>query len=68
MTCIDLSHELNTIATGSIDGKVEFFDFESKSKCAELIPKTFSKEEISCLKFEPGTLNLYVGTEKGKVI
>lgn len=34
LTSIDLSHELNTIAVGGIDGRVEFFDFDSKDKVA----------------------------------
>jgi len=33
LTCIDFSHELNTIAVGGVDGKVEFWDFDQKN-CA----------------------------------
>jgi len=67
LTCVDLSHGLNSIATGSIEGKVEFFDLASNTKVTELNPNT-KGEEISCVKFQPGTLNFMVGTEKGKVI
>ena len=28
MTCLDMCHELNTIAVGGIDGRVEFWDFD----------------------------------------
>lgn len=67
MTSLDLSNELNTVAVGGIDGRVEFWDFDQKNRAAELIPKT-NNEEITCVKFQPGTLNFMVGTEKGKVI
>lgn len=50
MTCLDLSHELNAVAVGGIDGRVEFWDFESKTRASELIPNT-KGEEISCVKF-----------------
>lgn len=32
LTCIDFSHELNAISVGGIDGKIEFWDFDS-NKC-----------------------------------
>ena len=50
LTSIDLSHELNTIAVGGIDGKVEFWDFDQKNKASELVPK-INGDEISCVKF-----------------
>lgn len=67
LTSVDLSHELNTIAVGGIDGRVEFFDFDSKDIVAKLEPK-INGEEVSCVKFQPNTLNFMVGTEKGKII
>lgn len=62
-----MSHELNSIAVGGIDGRVEFYDFESKNRVATLQPR-IGDEEISIVKFHPGTLNFMVGTERGKVI
>lgn len=50
LTCLDLSHELNAIAVGGIDGKVEFWDFEQRNKVSTLVPK-LNGEEISCVKF-----------------
>lgn len=68
LTTIDYSHELNLAATGGIDGKVEFWDFESKSKISQLAPNLGQSQEITCVKFQPSSLNFFVGTERGKVI
>jgi hypothetical protein len=45
-----LSHELNAIAVGGIDGKIEFWDFEQRNKVSTLVP-SLSGDEISCVKF-----------------
>jgi hypothetical protein len=37
---------LGACAVGGIDGKIEFYDFDTVSKCAELNPAT-NGEEIS---------------------
>jgi ribosome biogenesis protein ENP2 len=50
LTCIDMSHELNAIAVGGIDGKIEFWDFEQRNKVSTLLPK-INGEEISSVKF-----------------
>lgn len=68
LTCVDFSKDLNAIATGGIDGRVEFWDFEQEKKVSELFPVNAGEEEVSCVKFHPGTFNVTVGTEKGKVI
>ena len=58
---------MGACAVGGIDGKIEFYDFDTSSKCAELNPAT-NGEEISQVKFKPGSLNFWVGTERGRVI
>lgn len=56
------------IAVGGIDGRVEFWNTDSRNKAYDLVPNLGnSDEEISTIKFEPGTLNVAVGTQRGKV-
>ena len=72
MTCVEYSSELDSIAVGGIDGRIEFWDLEKKGKAAEIVPKLSNKggmtEEITCIKFQENTLNFFVGTERGKII
>ena len=72
MTCVEYSSELDSIAVGGIDGRIEFWDFEKKGKAAEIVPKLSNKsgmtEEITCIKFQENSLNFFVGTERGKII
>ena len=66
---LDYSADLNLIATGGIDSRVEFWDLDTRTKALGIIPQGVGLgEEITALRFEQGTLNLAVGTEKGKVL
>jgi ribosome biogenesis protein ENP2 len=70
INCLDYSHELNIIATGGIDGKVEFWDMDHKNKVLGIAPNGVgADEEITALRFEGnGSLNVAIGTSKGKVL
>jgi len=54
INCVDYSSDLNVIATGGIDGKVEFWNMDSRNKECTLAPNgiNLEDEEISCVKFE----------------
>ena len=64
INCVDYCPELNVIATGGIDGRVEFWNMDNRAKAYGMIPTGVSPdEEITCLRFEGnGSLNLAVGT------
>lgn len=70
INCLDYSHELNVIATGGIDGRVEFWDLDNKNKVLGMVPNGVgADEEITAIRFEGnGSLNVAVGTSKGKVL
>lgn len=70
LNCIDYSSELNVAAVGGIDGRVEFWNMDSKQKVLGLVPQGVgADEEITSLRFEGnGSLTLAVGTQKGKVM
>ena len=68
---MDYSHELNVIATGGIDGRVEIWNMDNRTKALGLVPNGVNGEtdEITSIRFEGnGSLNLAVGTSKGKVL
>lgn len=62
INCVDYSSDLNVIATGGIDGRVEFWNMESKNKVCGLAPKGVEDEEITTVRFEPNSLNFALGT------
>lgn len=69
INCVDFSQDLNVIATGGIDGRVEFWNMDSRNKVCALNPQgLLDDEEITAVKFEQGSLNVAVGTQKGKVL
>ena len=70
INCIDYCAELNVVATGGIDGRVEFWDLDSKSKVFGTVPKgVVADEEITSVRFEGnGSLSVAIGTQKGKVL
>jgi ribosome biogenesis protein ENP2 len=39
LTSVDFSKDINAIAVGGIDGRVEFWDSDSNSKASELLPR-----------------------------
>ena len=57
-------------AVGGIDGNVEFWDQNQKTKAHTLpLPSNLQSQEVTSLGFEPSqALMLAVGTEKGKVL
>jgi len=70
LNCIDYSAELNVAAVGGIDGRVEFWNMDTKSRVYGTIPSGVgADEEISSIRFEGnGSLNVAIGTSKGKVL
>jgi ribosome biogenesis protein ENP2 len=53
LNCVDFSHELKLIAVGGIDGKVEFWNMDNRSKVYTLNPTGMGiSEEIKSIKFE----------------
>ncbi len=62
LNCLDYSPDLNVIATGGIDGRVELWNMDNRNKACTLTPNGISDEEITAIKFEPNSLNLAVGT------
>jgi WD40 repeat protein len=47
---VDYSHQLNLIATGGIDGRVEFWNMDERNKVAEIMP--CGEDEITSMKFD----------------
>ena len=69
INCVDYSSDLNVIATGGIDGKMEIWDMTSRKKTFTLDATRSADEEITSVRFEKeGSLNVAVGTQKGKVL
>jgi ribosome biogenesis protein ENP2 len=70
LNCIDYCPELNTTAVGGIDGRVEFWNLETKQRVLGMVPNGVGPdEEITAIRFEGnGSLNLAVGTQKGKIL
>jgi ribosome biogenesis protein ENP2 len=71
INCVDYCHELNVIATGGIDGRVEFWNMDNRNRVLGMVPNGVSgnDEEITSIRFEGnGSLNVAVGTSKGKVL
>lgn len=52
INCVDYSSDLNVIATGGIDGKVEFWNMDNRTKVCSLSPTGLNEEEITAVKFE----------------
>ena len=53
-TCIAYSKQLELVATGSIDSRVEFWDQNQKDKAHTLqLPQGMLGQEISAIAFEP---------------
>lgn len=53
INCVDFSQDLNVIATGGIDGRVEFWNMDSRNKVCALNPQgLLDDEEITAVKFE----------------
>ena len=38
INCVDYSHELNVIATGGIDGRVEFWNMDNRNRVLGIVP------------------------------
>jgi ribosome biogenesis protein ENP2 len=38
LTCVDYSHDLNLVAVGGINGKVEFWNMDNRNKVIDLKP------------------------------
>ena len=52
MNTLDFSHDLNVIATGGIDGRVEIWNMQHKHKVLGLLPQGVNHdEEITSLRF-----------------
>ena len=70
LTCVTYSGQLELLATGSIDSRVEFWDTNQKVKAHTLeLPSQMLGQEISAIAFEPTqALQVSIGTEKGKVL
>ena len=70
INCVDYSPDLNVIATGGIDGKMEIWDMISREKTFTLdATRGAGDEEITSVRFEKeGSLNVAIGTQKGKVM
>ena len=70
INCVDYSPELNLIATGGIDGRVEFWNMDNRQRALGITPQGVgSDEEITSIRFEGNSsMNLAVGTQKGKVM
>lgn len=64
INCVDYSSDLNLVATGGIDGRVEFWNMDNRTKVCALTPGgiDFDEEEITAIKFEKNSLNVAVGT------
>lgn len=45
INCLDYSHDLNLIATGGIDGRVEFWNMESRNRAFTLMPNGIAEDE-----------------------
>ena len=70
MNCCAYSAPLDLLATGGIDGRVEFWDPQSRTKANELmLHEVVPNQEITAIAFEPSqALQVAIGTEKGKVL
>lgn len=65
INCIDYCPELNVLATGGIDGRLEFWNLDTRARVFGGVPSGVSSEdeEITCVRFEGnGSLNVAVGT------
>jgi ribosome biogenesis protein ENP2 len=70
INCIDYCAELNVIAVGGIDSRVEFWNMDNRAKVFGMVPQGVgADEEITSIRFEGnGSLNVAIGTQKGKVL
>lgn len=70
INCIDYCSELNVVATGGIDGRIELWNMDTRNRVFGAIPNGVGlDEEITSLRFEGnGSLTVALGTSKGKVL
>ena len=70
LICLDYSPNLELVATGTIDSKVEFWDQNQRVKAHTLeLPAGLQGQEVTSIAFEPSqALQVAIGTEKGKVL
>ena len=70
INCIDYCAELNVVAVGGIDGRLELWNMDSRNRVLGMVPTGVSAdEEITSLRFEGnGSLTLAIGTQNGKVL
>ena len=64
INCIDYCSELNVVAVGGIDGRIEFWNMDNRNRVYSTVPAGVgADEEISCIRFEGnGSLTVAVGT------
>lgn len=57
LNCIDYSQSLDLLATGGIDGRLEFWDLNMKKKAHDMVlPSNCEGQEITRIRFHPQDL------------
>lgn len=53
INCIDYCSELNVVATGGTDGRIEFWNMDNRNRVLGMVPQGVSAdEEITSIRFE----------------